>query len=215
MAVISTDRWESLEQWRSIAFLIGGIIVGADAALVAVILVTESEFPMALGQGFIGAGWTAASIGVLGLYPSLAERSRWLTRAGAVFAVIGTVTYAAMGVTSFGYFTGSLSGELSEVVMFFLPGVFLGTVFGFGAFGVASLRTNVYSRSVGLLLLVLPTTFLFNIGTGIAGFNPLSKVFVVVCVLTLTMLTIGYLFRTERAMTHNEELNPASDSSGL
>lgn len=205
MAIIGRERWESLEKWRSIAFLIGGVLLGADAALVAGTIITDGDFPMALGQGLIGAGWTAASIGLLGLYPRLADRSRWLARAGAVFAVIGIVTYTAMAVTSFGYFTGVLDGELSDVVAVFLPGVFLGTVLGFGAFGVASLRTNSYSRTIGLLLLVLPITFLFNIGTGIAGFNPLAKVLVVVCVLTLTMLSIGYQFRTGSARAHDDE----------
>jgi hypothetical protein len=213
MATISTEQWESLEKRRSTAFLIGGLILGVDAALLAVSIHTTTEFPQELGQALVGAGWTAAAVGLLGLYPDLIGRSRRLVQAGTVFAVIGAITYAAMGVTSFGYFAGLLSGELSAVVMFFLPGVFLGTVFGFGAFGIASLRAAGSSRRVGLLLLVLPVTFLFNIGTGIAGFDSLTKVLVVVCVLFLAMLTIGYLLRTGGVSVEHEQIEATSDSS--
>lgn len=212
MSLISTRRWESLEQWRATAFLIGGAIFVLDAALLAVHMSMGTE-PAALGQAFVGASWTAAFIGLLGFYPSLADRSRWLARAGSVFAVIGAITMAAMAVTSLGYFTGVLSGELEAVAMFFLPPVFLGIVLGFGLFGVASLRTDVYSWRVGALFLLLPMTFLFNVGTGIADFNPLAKILGVVCVLALTMLAIGYLVRTGSALADREEMEASSDVS--
>jgi hypothetical protein len=212
MAFIGTRRWESLEQWRATAFLVAGGIFVVDAALLAVHMSTGTE-PAALGQAFVGASWTAAFVGLLGFYPSLADRSRWLARAGAVFAAIGAITMAAMATTSLGYFTGVLAGELSEVAMFFLPPVFIGIVLGFGLFGVASLRTGIYSRSVGLLFLLLPITFLFNVGTGIAGFNPLAKVLGVVSVLALTMLAIGYLLRTGSALADREGVEASSDVS--
>lgn len=204
MVLGSKDRLKSLEKWRAAAFLVGGVIFVADAVLVASNVAAGTERFMTLGQAFIGAGWTAAFLGLLGLYPDLAGRSRWPARVGAVFAVVGAVTMAAMAATSLGYFTGALGGELSEVAVFFLPGVFAGIVLGFGSFGVASLRTDIYSRSVGLLFLVLVLTFLFNLGSGIAGFNPLTKVLGVVCVLALSTLAIGYLFRTGGALAQHE-----------
>ena len=192
------------------AFLIGGVIFVADAALVASNVAAGTERFMTLGQAFVGAGWTAAFVGLLGLYPDLAERSRWPARIGAVFAVVGAVTMAAMAATSLGYFAGALGGELGDVVAYFLPGVFVGIVLGFGSFGVAVLRTDVYARNVGLLFLLLPVTFLFNLGTGMAGFNPLTKVLGVVCVLALAMLAIGYLFRTGGAMARAGEAEASS-----
>lgn len=206
MVEATKSRWDSLEQWRATAFLIGGVIFVADAALLASNVAAGTERFMTLGQAFVGAAWTAAFVGLLGMYSSLADRSRWLVRAGAVFAVIGAVTMAAMAAASLGYFTGILSGDLSEVVMYFLPGVFVGIVLGFGSFGVASLRTALYSRSVGLLLLLLPATFLFNLGSGMAGLESMVVVLGVVCVLALTMLAIGYLLRTGSAVTRREEV---------
>lgn len=206
MVGVDTRQWNSLEQWTGTAFLVGGVIFVADAVLLATNVGLGTERWMTLGQAFVGAGWTAAFVGLLGLYPSLADRNRWLTRIGAAFAVVGGITMAVMAITSIGYFTGILSGQLGDVTMYFLPGVFVGIVFGFGSFGVASLRTTVFSRHVEPLFLLLVATFLFNLGTGIAGFNPLLKVLGVVCVLALVMLTIGYLFRTGRAVASPEHV---------
>lgn len=205
MVPVSTERWESLERWRSTAFLIAGVVFVADAAIVASNVAAGTERFMTLGQAFIGAAWSAAFLGLLGFYPGLADRSRWLPRVGAVFAVVGGVTMAVMAVASLGYFTGVLSGELSAVTMYVLPGVFAGIVLGFGSFGVASLRTDLYASPVGLLFLLLVVTFLFNITSGIVGFGTLTTVLGVVCVLAATMLAIGYLLRTGSALTEGVE----------
>jgi len=156
--------------------------------------------PGAFGQALVGAAWTASFVGLLGMYPSLASGNRWLARIGAAFAVIGGVTMAVMALASLGYSTGILGGALSDVVMFFLPGVFLGIVLGFGLTGVATLRTEVYSRSVGLLFVVLVLTFLFNLGSGITGVGTLTTVLGVVVVLAVTKLALGYQFRTGNAL---------------
>lgn len=214
MSMVDSEWWESVEQWRATAFLIGGIIFGADAVLLTADLVAGTE-PGAFGQAFVGAAWTATFIGLLGFYPSLADRRRRVLRAAVVFAVIGLVTMAAMAVASLGYATGLLNGELSGVIVYFLPGVFLGIVGGFGLFGVVSLLTPIYSRSIGLLFLLLPVTFLFNLGTGIADIGGLPKILGVVCVLSLTMLTTGYLLRTGHARAaHGQETTPRDTSAG-
>jgi hypothetical protein len=120
-----------MERVRAMALLLGGAIFVADAALLAAHLYRGTE-PQALGQAFVGAAWTPAFVGLLGCYPGLADRRRWLARIGAVLAGLGAVTMAAMAVASLGYAAGILAGELGDVVMFFLPPIFLSTVFGFG-----------------------------------------------------------------------------------
>lgn len=212
MSFISARQWEALERWRATAFLIGGAIFVINAAIV-VVRMSEGTEPAAFAQAFVGAGWTAAFIGLIGFFPSLADRSRWLVRIGAVFSVIGAITMAAMAAASLGYSTGVLGGELGDVIMFFLPGVFLGIVLGFGSFALASLRTPIYSRRVGLLFLLLPMTFLFNLGTGIAGIGGQSKILGVVTVLALAMLAIGYLLRTGNARADSTGVEVSSDVS--
>jgi len=198
MAFVHERYWESLENRRATAFLLGGAIFAADVALVGSHVAAGTE-PGAFGQALVGTAWTASFVGLLGTYPGLANGSRWLARASAVFAVVGGITMAVMALASLGYSTGILGGALSDVVMFFLPGVFLGIVFGFGSAGVATLRTGIYARSVGLLFVVLVLTFLFNIGSSIAGFGTLTTVLGVVVVLSLTKLALGYQFRTGNA----------------
>jgi hypothetical protein len=197
---VSKHYLEPLEGARAVAFVIGGAIFVADVALLASHVAAGTE-PAAFAQSLVGAAWTASFIGLLGTYPSLSSGSRWLARIGAVFAVIGGITMAVMALASLGYSAGLLDGTLSDVVMLFLPGVSLGIVFGFGLFGVVILRTETYSRTVGLLFLVLVLTFLFNLGSGIAGFGTLMTVLGVVAVLAVTKLALGYLFRTGNVAT--------------
>jgi len=204
---------ERLERWRATAFLLGGAVFAVDVALVASHVASGTE-PGAFGQALVGTAWTASFIGLLGMYPSLSDRSHWPARIGAVCAAIGGFTMAVMALASLGYSTGILDGELSGVVMFFIPGVFIGIVLGFGSFGVASLRTDVYSRSVGGLFLLLVLTFLFNIGSSIAGVATTTTVLGVVVVLALSKLTLGYLFRTENASASREVTEASSDSIG-
>jgi len=213
MTDVNTGWWGSLTESRSTAFLIAGVIFVADAVLLAYMLSAGTEQFLELGQAFVGAGWTAAFIGLLGFYPNLADRSRWPARIGTLFAAIGAVVMAAMSVTSLSYFTGILSGSLGDVAMYFLPLVFVGIVFGFGAFGVASLTTDVYARSVGGLFLLLPLTFLFNLATGITGIVPEETVLGVVLVLALTNIAIGYLLRTGSARLDGQGAKAASETT--
>lgn len=212
MVGASTQQWGRVERWKGLAFMAGGLIFVADTALVAMHFFAGTE-PGPLAQGFVGAAWTASFLGLLGLYPRVVERARRLAQAAAVFAVIGVVVMAVMGVTSFAYALGIPGGELGDVVMYFLPGVFLGIVFGFGLFAVACLTTGAYSTRVAGLLLVLPLTFLFNVGTGIAGFNPLEKVLAVVAVLAVTKLAIGFLLYSGTGVADTEVAETAGDST--
>ena len=211
MAIIRSKWWKLLEQWRAVAFLVGGVIFVADVALVGSHLASGTE-PAAFGQVLVGTAWTASFIGLLGMYPSLRDRSRWLARIGAICAVIGGVTMAVMALTFLGDVTNVLPSSPSKVVTLLLPGIFIGIVLGFGSFGVVSLRTDIYSPSVGLLFLLLVFTFLFNVGSTIAGFGSLTTVLGVVVVLALSKLTLGYLFRTESAFADPERVEASRDS---
>ena len=201
-----------LESWRATLFVIAGVIFTGDLSILLYNLAvgTESQY-LTLGQGLIGTAWTCSFLALLGFYPKLSERSKWLPRVGSVFAVIGLLTMAVMALISYGVYTGVIPGTLEEYSMYFLPGVFLGIVFGFGLYGVATLRTALYSQRVGVLFLVLVATFLTNLGTGIAGYNPLVKIIGVVAMLILANLALGHLVRTGGADVAAAE-GTASDS---
>lgn len=212
MSAFEMEGWETLESWRATLFIIAGVVFVGDLSILLYNLAvgTESQY-LTLGQGLIGTAWTCSFLALLGFYPKLSERSKWLPRVGSVFAVIGLLTMVVMALISYGVFTGVIPGTLEEYSMYFLPGVFLGIVFGFGLYGVATLRTALYSQRVGVLFLVLVATFLTNVGTGIAGYNPLVKIIGVVTMLVLANLALGYLIRTGGADVATAE-GTASDS---
>lgn len=205
MAIISKQLWNSLAQWRAIAFLVGGLMFIPKMIIEAADIVRGVERFWTLARVFLGAGWTAAFLGLLGFYPSLDDKRPWLARVGAFFAVIGGITMTVMAIASLGYFTGILNGEITDVLMYFIPGVFGGIVLGFGTFGIASLKTNIYSQGIGLLFLLLPLTFLFNLSSPFIGFATLTKSLIIILILTLAMLTIGYLLRSGRALINEVE----------
>jgi hypothetical protein len=190
-------------------FTTAGVVFAGDLTILLYNLAvgTESQY-LTLGQGLIGTAWTCSFLALLGFYPKLSERSKWLPRVGSAFAVLGLVTMVVMAVTSYGLVAGVIPGALEEYTMYFLPGVFLGIVFGFGLYGVAVLRTVIYSQRVAVLFLVLVVTFLINLGTGIAGYNPLVKIIGVVTMLVLANLGLGYL-----AHTRSEEITATGGTS--
>lgn len=186
---------KSLERWSATAFLIGGLLLGVDAVFVATNIVTGAERYLFLGQAFVGAGWTAGLLGLLGLYPGLADRSRWLSRVSAVFAVIGVATFAVMAVSVLVYYTGIPAGEFEPISVYFIPGVLIGSVLGFISFSAASLRTGAHSRTFDVLLLIPALLVLSNFLRFIAGNESTTITLGIVVGDALALLAIGYLLR--------------------
>lgn len=207
-AMAGDGLWASLRRCRSTAFLLGGLILTADTVLVTAEMVTGAETWLILGQVFVGVGWTAALLGLLGVYPDLADRSYWTARAGALFVVIGVVTFAAMAVTVLAYYAGIPPGTYEDVSLLPLPGVIIGSILGFVTFSVASLRAGVHSRRFGLLLLVPAVLVLTNILRFIAGFESTTITLVIVILDALAMLTIGYALRGGTATTDRPGRSP-------
>lgn len=172
-----------------------------DSALVVGTIVTGNERLLFLGQGVVGVAWTAALLGLLGLYPSIANRRRWLSRVGAVFAIAGVVSFAVMALSVAFYATGIPSGEYDAISMLFIPGVLVGSVLGFVVFGAASLRSDGHPRELGVLLFVPALLVLGNILRFIAGNTSVTVTFAIVVGDALAMLALGYVLRTRSPAT--------------
>lgn len=200
-----TGLWESIEQRRSTAFLFAGLMFVVDAGIIGVAMSSAGEELMLLGQAFIAAGWTAGFIGLLGVFPGLADRSRRLARVGAAFVGVGIVVFVVMGVASLAFFSGALSGDLSALVPIFLPGVIIGSVLGFLTFGAATLRTGVHSQRVGVLFIGLALIPVVNIGSGIAGIESMAATLAIVVGLALVNFALGYTLRTADVATEHTE----------
>ncbi len=218
MSTTDMMPWASLEERSASLFLLGGVMFAVSAALTVVAMLTGAVQPnMVLGEAFIAAGWIAPLLGLLGLYPTLADRNPWLGRAGVVFAIIGLVAFVFLAVASVVAFIQGL--EITEIpipVAVLLPGIIAGSLLAFVSFSVASLRSEAHSRTVGLLMLVPSAIFVTNflilpaiLGSGP---NPPEVGFVITGLLTLAMLAIGYALRTGDAPTTRAE--PVSDPVG-
>lgn len=159
-----------LEGKTSTLFFTAGVIMGIVAGLFA------AEVFMGRGVDTLlsiagPAGFGVAFLGLLGLYPTLVNRTPRLARAGAVslgIGVAGTLILVVGGV-------GELVGLYAEAPGWVDAANFLlliGVILGFSAFGVGVLRTGTHSRSVGLLMLWTPVVFggfIIVVGTLILG----------------------------------------------
>lgn len=150
-------------------FLAGGLMV----VLVA-LFVTGRE--PGSGDPLLGtvapAGFAAAFLGLLGLYPTLVDRIPWSARAGAIFLGIGVAGTLILIVGN----AGELAGLYVEAPVWVDAANLLliigGVTLGFGIFGVGVLRTDTYSPTVGLLMLWPAVVFgvgIIVVGTFILG----------------------------------------------
>lgn len=131
---------------------------------------------------------------LLGLYPVFADRRPWLARTGGVCAVLA-IAGSVLAILS-------TAGLVSEGAAWVAASLFVSIVFGmtiaFLALGVASLRSAVYSRTVGVLLLVPVVVMGLNIGIVIAGYASPEGRLLVSGLWAVTYLGIGVTLRTER-----------------
>lgn len=209
MSDVGRSRWESLEEWSPTLFFVAGGLVAITTALWAVEVFINTDTQVTRGV-FAPAGMAVAFVGMLGLYPSLVDRTPWLARAGALFAGLGIVAMVANVVAAGGQLVGIFDARPAWVDPFQLP-FLIGIVLGFITFGVAIVRTDVYSRTVGLLLMVPGILFPVVLATVIAfggGDFPY-----VIHVLhngadTLVLLSVGYLLRETIMPTNRPEQTP-------
>jgi hypothetical protein len=157
------------------------------------------------GQVFVGTGWAVALLGLLGLYPALSDRSRWLSLAGAICAVIGIVTFGVNAFVAFVDVSGLVAGLYEPIGAFFIPGVIIGTILGFVAFSMASFRTKVHSVAFGILLLVLAILEVVNILRIFGGYTSETVTLGFVIVTALSLLVIGYYLRNWSTAVHLKE----------
>ena len=216
MAYANTAQWSSPEERTTALFFIAGLLFMIAAAFdLANMVAGVEDLRSGVGQAFIAAGWIAALIGLLGLYPKLVDRSRWLARAGGVFAVVGVVAFIINGTGALFAFVMDVSPEEAYpmfLVVGMLVGVLIGSILGFVSFSIASLRSDVHSRTVDILLVVPPlfviTNFLILSAIGVPNPRPSRVTLFIVGGLSLTMLAIGHVLRTEAAPSEVTEPAP-------
>lgn len=204
-------RLESLESCSPALFLVAGAILVVYATLHGTEAFLDAAYPMVRDGVIRPVGYALGFVAVLGLYPSLADRSPKLARVGGVFTALGTVGWVVMG------FVGSSRG-LAAHLGYAPPawlGVFglliaLGFVVGFPAFGVASLHTGQYPRTVGLLLLAPLLVMATNAAVVIGDFVAVAiGRFLVSTGDALIVLALGIALGTDGTPIDRAEPQPA------
>lgn len=204
----STIPWEWLERWSPRLYLIAGAVLVGYAALNGVEAFTATTFE----QKIFEAGYVAGFLGLLGLYPSLAERSPWLARIGAVTAVLGLVAFSVFTVGNLAELVGLTSGDPPGWLVFTVMAA-VGFVVGYLAVGSAVLRSGAYSRPVGLLLLLPAVIIVLMLASIVTGLASPESVFVVSAGQAMTHLAIGTTLRDETESAEREEAESAPNAT--
>lgn len=198
--------WETLERWSATAFLVAGGVMVVFWALVALEVFADVSSPQAL---LAMPALVATTVGLLGLYPELADRAPRLSRAGVGLLAVATVGLVVIFVwVLVGRVLPAAGVEMSSqppgVVIASTVGAYVLTVL---LFGVASLRTAVPSRTVGLLLLALVGAFTIPLVAGVVwGSYPGEWMAVVVSGLQAgAIVAIGYTLRNGGARADTGE----------
>lgn len=201
-----------LEGKTASLFFVAAGLMSIVAGLFAVEVFMEREVETLLGIGG-PAGFGIAFLGLLGLYPTLGDRSPRLARAGAISLGIGVAGALILIVGRAGEFVG-LYAEAPGWVDAANLLLIIGVIVGFGAFGVGVLRTGTQSRSVGLLMLWPPVVFggiIMLVGVFILGGTFPHWVHVGHSGSeALVYLSLGYLVRTEEP--HRDRAQSRTDS---
>lgn len=189
-------RFRTLERWRSTAFMVAALFLGAFVVR-NVILAWGGGFSdsttAALYVATIVPAELAVYVGLVGLYPQLAARSSRLARIGAAFVGIA-------GFTILGFAGGVVSGLASSgtppayAQVLYLVSL-LSTILALFIFGAISLRSGTPSRSTGLLLLVPPTTYTVMLVSMFAGFTPPWSTVLLSAIQATAHLAIGLSLR--------------------
>lgn len=203
MSTSTTARWEVLETWSGRAFVAAGVLLLSTAVLFGFETFTGVALP-AWSMGLSGvAGLLAGFVGLAGLYPGLADRTPRLAHAGLGSVTVGTIAIVVFPLCQL----AKTSGIGLPAPPFILLLVFMAaTVLGFLLFGVACLRTGVYSSAVGVLILAIASSFLVVFAGDLAlGGSPAWLNFATNGVQAVLLMAIGYVLPSEPLPGEREE----------
>lgn len=190
----STAHLGWFDRWSATAFLVAGVALLVNFVLLVFERFGGASTPGVVGNVLVLSALVAAAVGLLGLYPRLADHTPRLALVSAAAAAVAGVSFLVL-------FAWVVPARLLDQPL--PPGVLLvGAVavmfWGFLLFGVASLWTGVPSRTVGMLLLAVVGILLAYLG-GQAVYGGDAPAWVspaVTGLLALVTLALGYVHPT-------------------
>jgi hypothetical protein len=193
MVPISTRKWEWIEARSPTLFLVGGGLVVVYAGLHGL----EAATDLVLEPNPFEFGYVVGFLGLLGLYPALADETPWLARAGAAAAVLGIIGLSAFTVLHLAELAGIVARGGPAWFWVFIPLPLIGFVVGYLSIGIASLRTGVHTQMVGLLLLAPGIIVVVMLVQMLAGWTSQLQAFVISAGEAMAHLAIGATLKTK------------------
>lgn len=219
VVVGSRVYWDSLARWSATTF-----IAAAGLLLVTTVLFALEAFTALSPEGTVTGitsitGLTLSYVGLLGLYPRLADRTPRLALASVALVglpAIALVVLLTWGVSGHALSVVPLPPDVIPAFGRVFVTVFLLFGMGITLFGVASLRSPSVSHTVGLLLLVLAATWFVLLGaSSVYGTAfPARLDFAIFGVMAVTLLAIGNRFRTGPAAPDPDEVAADEPTDG-
>lgn len=204
MSRFSVPRWNSLEKGSPTLFLIAGVVLIIYAALYGVEASMGLAYPDAR-DFLLPTGYILGVAGLLGLYPTYAERATKLLRVGAIMAVGSLVGWLALLAFSFGDVAG---GNIPQSDI--LPGIFfmvhpMMMILAYSLFALAIIWADFNSWILSLFLLGSPILFIVLLMGPVirSGDFPLGA-FVISSGQAMTHLAIGYVLQTKSTSPERE-----------
>lgn len=206
----TSTRWDTLERWSATVFLAAGVLWLLDTVLLAIELFADVSIlgtPGPVNPVLYISGVVAAIVGLLGVFPSLDEQTPRLARISAGLVAVAGI---ALVVLLAWFVTVTLLNQSDPPGALLILSLLV-AVMGFLLFGIASVRTGVPSRTVGLFMLAIPATLLGGlllVYVGYGGNSPDWTSPVIGILMSVFLLAIGYRLRTEPAGTRRAEPTP-------
>lgn len=194
MSPISKQNWGVLDHWSGRAFLIAGGLWTIDSGVNALELFLDMSVPSIVFLVLILSSLLMTVVGALGFYPELAEDGSRLGLVGTIF--VGLAGFVTTVQLAWGVLASLLNQPLPPGGILVVIVVLM--VVGMSSFGIASVRTAVPPKPVGLLVLALVTAWVVWLAgvAGVLGEIPEWSSTAFGVVLAVLTLAIGYRLQT-------------------
>lgn len=188
--------WSRLERWRAWMFTFAGLgyISSQSLSWYEINVLGAPDRYLFLGDHLLFIGFFGSMVGLLGLYPQVADRSprataaiAWFLLAGVAAAIIERGAVFLLSLATGTPYADTVTG----VEPLFLV-IYLSVLFGFLVFGVIGIHSRVPSRAVGILFLAPIATLVLHIVLPRVPGLP-DPIHVLFASYGVAMLGVGYL----------------------
>jgi len=186
-------RGRSVERWSPTLFIVAGVLLVGHAIVWGVRVFTDANPP---SGPFAASGHFVAVVGLILLYPVLADRTPVLARGAAVAAAVPAAGWFVVTAEQLVEVAGVLPPGATALPPAFYLVVLASTVVAYVLFTVACRRAGVDSRTLGLLFLAPAVLLVTRVAARAVGSAVPPTGLVVGGGLALALLAIGFRLRT-------------------